>query len=275
MNRTGPQAMLAELAWKRGAAGGAAAWQSQGRGEDALPGQPRLAPGELRDLARQAGAPAAPGAPDSADSQAAWERAFELAGDAHACAFARAAQDEDGTVSQKARYLPGWPVATGSRSGFLAGPATLDGHPWILFEDGTEEALPRAAVTGCVVFVAEDSGQAPPAAATGDIVASFSRCEALAVSAGLLVSPDPDLAGPGTLHAWPDLLTAALFDAGLKNGRAPESFAATGFHDAIAARDRMRTPPRDPASAQPGRRRPGPAAPPARRKPLPPGCPCQ
>lgn len=242
MNRTAAQAMLAELAWKRGTADGEAMRRLEG-GVVARPEirvrAPRIALADLRGLARQAGEPRTPADDqDSPDGAAAGEEAYELAGDAYASAHARAARGEDDAVSPRVRYLPGWPVDTGGRSGYLAGPATLDGHPRVLFEDGTEETLPRAAITGMVVFLIEEGDPVAVPALNGDVVVSPSEREALAVSAGMLVTPVPELDRPETPHSWPDnLLTAALFDAQLKKGRPLEDLAHDGFSAAVAARD--------------------------------------
>lgn len=247
MNRTEAQALLAELAWKRGMADGtAAAGQPESSGGPARPGPggpgARIPPEDLRDLARQAGAPQTPaGSTAGLDSAETWEKARDLAAEAYAAAYASAARGERDAVSEQMAYLPGWPVGTGSRNGYLAGPATMDGHPYVLFDDGTQEPLPRAAIGSCTVFlIAEDTAPAAVLAVadTGDIVIALPGRAALAVSAGKLVDPDPDLAGPGTPHVWSDLLTAGLMAHHLASGRTLETFADPGYDAALEARDR-------------------------------------
>lgn len=253
MNRTAGQATLAELAWKQGTADGEDAARRPGNGEavrqDVQVLAPRIASADLQGLARQAGGPGTP--ENGPDDTEAWEEARALAADAYASAYARAFRGEEDAVSQRVRYLPGWPVDTGNRTGYLAGPATPDGHPHVLFEDGSEETLPRAAITGAVVFLIEEGDPVTLPAASGDIVVSPARHEALAVSAGTLVPPDPELARPGTPHEWTDLLYAALLDQGLKNGRALESFIHSGFTAATEARNEARAQPTAAAEPEP------------------------
>ncbi len=66
----------------------------------------------------------------------------------------------------------------------------------MLFEDVSEEALPRAAITGVVVFLLKVGDPVTVPAVTGDIVASPSGREALAVSAGMLVAGSRMPCGP-------------------------------------------------------------------------------